>query len=169
MAARLNAEDPQRQARALEVIRATGRSLDAWQRQAVPASRDYEVLTLAALPPRAELYARIDRRLAQMLAEGALDEVQGLMDQGLDPQLPAMKAVGVPQLMAYLRDQTSRATALAAAQTATRRYAKRQLTWLRHQTPRDAARAVFLYAQFSESLLPLIFNEIREFGLTAQP
>jgi tRNA dimethylallyltransferase len=169
MAARLSADDPQRQARALEVIRATGRSLDAWQREAVPASRDYEVLTLAALPPRRDLYARIERRLAAMLDAGALAEVQGLIDRDLDPRLPAMKAVGVPELIAHLRGETSRTAALAAAQTATRRYAKRQLTWLRHQTPRDAARACFLYAQFSERLLPLIFNEIRVFGLTAQP
>ena len=168
MAARLNPDDQQRQARALEVVRATGRSLDAWQREAVPASRDYDVLTLAALPPRRPLYAKIDRRLAQMVEQGALDEVQELLDQDLDPRIPAMKAVGVPQLAGYLRGEVAFADALARAQRATRQYAKRQLTWLRHQTPRDAGKAAFVYAQFSESAMPLLFNEIREFMLTAQ-
>ena len=169
MAARLHAEDPQRQARALEVVRATGRSLAAWQRETVPASAEFDVLTLAALPPRDALYAKIDRRLEEMVEAGALAEVQGLLDQGLDPRMPAMKAVGVPQLAGYLRGQRSFEAALADAQRATRRYAKRQLTWLRHQTPRDADRAAFIHAQFSESAMPLLFNEIREFMLTAQP
>ena len=104
-----------------------------------------------------------------MLQEGALEEVRALLDQGLDPALPAMRAVGVPELASYLCGERTRAYALAAAQAATRRYAKRQRTWLRHQTPRDFDKAVMLYAQFSESLEPLIFNEIREFLLTAQP
>jgi tRNA dimethylallyltransferase len=86
-----------------------------------------------------------------------------------EPDLPAMKAVGIPHSAAHLRGEMSLARAVAAAQGATRRYAKRQYTWLRHQTPRDAEKAVFYHAQFSESLLPIIFNEIRQFMLTAQP
>jgi tRNA dimethylallyltransferase len=169
MAARLNPDDGQRQARALEVVRATGRSLADWQAEAHPASTDYDVLTLAALPQRAPLYRKIDDRLAWMTEHGGLDEVQGLLDQDLAADLPAMKAVGVPQLARYLRGEASYPEALAKAQQATRQFAKRQLTWLRTQTPKDAERAAIVHAQFSKSTQALLFNEIREFILTTQP
>ncbi len=68
-----------------------------------------------------------------MIAAGALDEARALMARGLDPGLPAMKAVGVPELMRHLRGETTIEAAIAAAQQATRRYAKRQVTWFRHQ------------------------------------
>lgn len=169
MAARLNPDDGQRQARALEVIRATGRSLADWQADAHPASTAYDVLTLAALPPRGPLYRKIDDRLAWMVAHGGLDEVRGLLDQRLPADLPAMKAVGVPQLARHLRGELSYPDALAKAQQATRQFAKRQLTWLRTQTPRDADKAAMVHAQFSESSEAVLFNEIREFILTTQP
>ncbi len=169
MAARLKPADGQRIARALEVVEATGRSLADYQRMQTTVAADYDALAIAALPPRAALNARIEARLEKMLEEGALDEVRALLDQGLDPALPAMRAVGVPELASYLYGERTRAQALAAAQAATRRYAKRQRTWLRHQTPRDFDKAAMLYAQFSESLDPVIFNEIRWFLLTAQP
>ena len=169
MAARLHPSDSQRIARALEVIGATGTSLASYQDapSAQPLANPAQVI--AALPPRAPLLRKIETRLDRMVESGALDEVRALLDQNLDPALPAMKAVGVPQLAAYLQGTVSRSQAIADAKTATRRYAKRQRTWLRHQTPRDAWRASFLFAQFSKSSKPLIFNEIREFLLTAQP
>jgi tRNA dimethylallyltransferase len=169
MAARLNPDDGQRQARALEVIRATGRSLADWQAEVHPASHAYDVLTLAARPPRAPLYREIDDRLARMCATGGLAEVQALLDQDLPADVPAMKAVGVPQLAGYLRGEESYQTALAKAQQATRQFAKRQLTWLRTQTPKDADKAAIIHAQFSKSAQALLFNEIREFILTTQP
>jgi len=171
MAARLDPNDSQRVARALEVVRATGRSLAAFQAGGAAATTPtrHAVLVVAARPPREPLYRRIEARLVTMLDAGALGEVAALRDLGLDPALPARRAVGVPELIDHLAGRSSRGEALAAAQTATRRYAKRQLTWLRHQTPRDALRAVFVDAQFSESTAPGIFNEIREFLLTAQP
>ncbi|MBK1669607.1 tRNA (adenosine(37)-N6)-dimethylallyltransferase MiaA [Rhodovibrio sodomensis] len=169
MAARLNPDDGQRQARALEVIRATGRSLADWQAEAHPASTAYDVLTLAALPPRAPLYRKIDDRLAWMAENGGLDEVRGLLDRDLPGDLPAMKAVGVPQLARYLRGEAAYTDALATAQQATRQFAKRQLTWLRTQTPKDADKAAIVHAQFSKSAQAVLFNEIREFILTAQP
>jgi tRNA dimethylallyltransferase len=169
MAARLTPDDGQRQARALEVIRATGRSLADWQAEVHPASTAYDVLTLAALPPRAPLYRKIDARLAEMCEAGGLEEVQALLDQDLPADLPAMKAVGVPQLARHLRGEASYQDALAHAQRATRQFAKRQLTWLRTQTPRDADKAAIVHAQFSKSAQALLFNEIREFILTTQP
>ncbi len=85
--------------------------------------------------PRDELYSRAERRFDQMVEQGALSEVKSLLSLKLDPAVPAMKAIGVPELAAHLRGETSLAEALGAAKTATRHYIKRQLTWWRHQLP----------------------------------
>jgi tRNA dimethylallyltransferase len=144
MAARLAPCDRQRMVRAYEVISATGRSLAAWQadaptRVALPAP----VLGIALLPPRAEVYARIGRRLEAMLAAGALDELRALRRLGLSPDLPLLKAVAVRELLAHVEGRLDRASALESSTTQTRRYAKRQLTWLRHQLPELAPVARF--------------------------
>lgn len=136
MAARLRPSDGQRVVRAYEVLAATGRSLAAWQadpplRVDLPAPRAAFVLT----PPRALLYQRIAQRLHAMIAAGALDEVAALRARNLDPQLPAMKALAVPQLCAHLDGRLDLEHAVADAIMQTRRYAKRQLTWFRHQLP----------------------------------
>ena len=86
-------------------------------------------------PERTALYARCDARLAAMIAAGVLDEVAALVARGLSPALPAMKAVGLRELAAHVTGETTLPQAVALAQQATRRYAKRQLTWFRHQTP----------------------------------
>jgi tRNA dimethylallyltransferase len=88
---------------------------------------------VAIEPPREALYDRCDARLVAMVEQGALDEVQALMARKLDPALPAMKAVGVRELAAHLNGETSLEAAVAAAQQETRRYAKRQTTWMRGQ------------------------------------
>jgi tRNA dimethylallyltransferase len=168
MAARLHVTDTQRIARALEVIEATGRSLAAYQAEPANPPIRHPVHVIAAMPPRARLHRRIERRLETMVARGGLDELRSLLNQDLDPSLPAMNALGVRQLAGHLRGERSLDDALAAAKAATRRYAKRQYTWLRNQTVRDAASATFIGAQFSKSLTPVIFNDIRAFGLTAQ-
>ena len=87
----------------------------------------------ALQPPREALYARCDARLERMVAEGALQEVAALIARNLDPELPALKAVGVRELAAHVRGEATREAALAAARRETRRYAKRQLTWMRGQ------------------------------------
>jgi tRNA dimethylallyltransferase len=87
------------------------------------------------LPPRDTLYAAIDARFAGMVEAGALQEVAALVARGLDPALPVMKAVGVPELSAYLAGQLTLDSAVSQAQQASRRYAKRQFTWFRHQMP----------------------------------
>src|SRR5690606_21586145 len=84
-------------------------------------------------PPREALYARCDARLAAMVEAGALEEVRALMARGLDPALPAMKAVGVREFAAHLRGESTLDAALDAARRETRRYAKRQATWMRGQ------------------------------------
>ena len=133
-AARLRPTDPQRLARAWEVLEATGRPLSDWQKTAEPGPlAGLETVRLVLLPPRAELHARCDRRLERMVAEGALDEVQVLDALRLPQDRPAMRALGVPHLLRHIRGETSLEAALAAAQAATRRYVKRQTTWFRHR------------------------------------
>lgn len=169
-AARLQPGDRQRLVRAWEVLEATGRSLADWQREAPcpePDAPALAPLTFVLEPPRPALYAACDARLAGMVRGGALDEVAALDRLGLPPGLPAMKAVGVPELLAHLRGEIDLATALAAAQQATRRYAKRQTTWFRHQmATAERVETAGVGAQFLESLRPRIFAIIRQFMLT---
>ncbi len=134
-AAAIRVNDRARVLRALEVVTATGRSLAEWQRVAAapplvdPSTAERIVLA----PDRAQLHARIAARAERMLEEGALAEVAALAALRLDPQLPAMKAIGVRELMALEAGALSRDRALATIATETRRYAKRQSTWLRNQ------------------------------------
>jgi tRNA dimethylallyltransferase len=134
MGERLKPRDRARVARALEVIEATGRSIDHWHRHGLsPLLASGKVTAVFLAPERAELYARIDRRFAAMLAAGALEEVAALARRGLDPILPAMKAHGVPGLIRHLKGEISREEATKIGATDTRHYAKRQFTWFRHQ------------------------------------
>lgn len=139
LAARLPAGDRQRLVRARAVAEGSGRPLSWWQAQPAKPFLTLPAAGITLLPPREALYRRCDRRLAWMLDAGALDEVRALLARDLSPDLPVMKAVGVPHLASLLRGQIDRAAALAAAQRDTRRYAKRQFTWSRH---RGIARAV---------------------------
>jgi tRNA dimethylallyltransferase len=132
-AARIAPGDRQRLVRAWEVFAATGAALSDWQRTGEPALPAGTWGGVALDPPRDVLYARCDARLQVMVDQGALDEVTALAARGLDPSLPAMKAVGFRELSAHLRGETSLAQAMEAAQRETRRYAKRQLTWMRGQ------------------------------------
>jgi tRNA dimethylallyltransferase len=134
MAARLLPSDRLRVMRALEVLAATGRSLASFQgaRQPGPlAGRN--LLRLFLAPERELVRARIDARFEAMMAQGALDEVARLRERRLDPLLPVMRAHGVPGLIAHLDGGLSLAEAVARGQADTRAYAKRQMTWFRHQ------------------------------------
>ena len=132
MAARLGPADPQRIVRALEVIDATGMSLAEWQGgDAAPLLAPGDALRLVIAPEREPLYAAIDARFDRMIEQGALDEVRALLALKLDPGLPAMRAHGVCELAAYLSGAVTREEAVAKAKTESRRYAKRQMTWLR--------------------------------------
>lgn len=133
MAARLRPSDRQRIIRALEVFESSGRSLLEWQldRPAAPVLQNVEVERVFLDVPRDELYARAERRFDQMVRAGAIDEVMSVI--GYNPELPMMKAIGVPELAAYLRGEISLDEAMDRARTSTRRYIKRQLTWWRGQ------------------------------------
>jgi tRNA dimethylallyltransferase len=130
-AARIAAGDRQRLCRAWEVFAATGEALTDLQRTGAPAIADWTAVALE--PPRPWLYARCDARLETMVRDGALDEVAALVARDLDPALPAMKAVGIREFAAHLRGELTLPDAIAAAQQETRRYAKRQTTWMRGQ------------------------------------
>lgn len=137
-AARLNPADTTRVARALEVVRSTGRPLADWQQDREGGiAGDIALAPLVLLPPRDWLRDRCDRRLVQMFEGGAIDEAAALVARDLDPALPVMRAIGVPQIAALLGGKISRDGALEQAQAATRQYAKRQFTWFRHQPPPD--------------------------------
>jgi len=165
-AARLAPGDTQRLIRAYEVAAATGEPLAAWQRRQGPPP-DLDVAAVLLLPPRPQLYAACDARFSAMLEGGAAAEVQALLDRRLAAYLPAMKAVGVRELALWLAGKLSREQAAAAAQQTTRRYAKRQYTWLRHRLPEtDHLRKLAIEEKFSERLLPDIFSFIRRSLLT---
>lgn len=133
--ARIAANDRQRLVRALAVAQATGRALSDWQADTQPSLAAGAWRGLVLTPDREALYARCDQRLLAMVEQGALAEAAALMARGLDPTLPALKAVGLRELAAHAAGTLSLAEAVAAAQRETRRYAKRQLTWFRNQTP----------------------------------
>ena len=135
-AARLRPGDRSRVTRALEVVLATGRSLYDWHGDNKPAIVDLaRAAKLFLMPDRAELLKRIDARFDAMIAAGALDEVRALAARGLDPNLPAMKAHGVPWLIRTLKNEITREEAVEGGKRDTRQYTKRQATWFRNQLP----------------------------------
>jgi tRNA dimethylallyltransferase len=165
MAARVRPSDAQRMVRAWEVLEATGRSLADWQAQAEgrPEDGSRRFLTLVLMPERAPLYAACDARFRAMVEQGALAEAARLRD--IDPGLPAYKALGLRELIAHVRGETTLETAVAAAQQATRRYAKRQMTWFRHQVPEGRqVSPTTPFEQFSERIIGEIYNFIRNSG-----
>ncbi len=131
-AARLRPSDPQRIVRAQEELEATGRPLAEWQGAKqpplLPLSQTYPI---AVTLDREELYHRCDARFDAMIAGGAIEEARATAALGLDPALPAMRAVGLKPLIAHVRGELPLDEAAAAAKTSTRNYAKRQLTWMR--------------------------------------
>lgn len=165
-AGRLSAHDGQRICRALEVLEATGRNLTDWQREGSRPTdlRGLKFLTILLMPPRDELYPACDARFCQMLENGALDEARRLSELALDPALPVMKALGVPQLLRHLKGELTLDDARRLGQQATRHYVKRQLTWFNHQIVAN----VVVKSQYNERVWGKIFPKISEFILTCR-
>ena len=133
-AARLKPQDSQRIARALEVHTSSGVPISVWQKQkGQPLVDGAAARKIRLIPNRQLLRERIDRRFAVMAGAGAVEEVQRLLALNLDPALPAMKAIGVAEIAGWLRGEWTLPEAVARASAATRQYAKRQETFLRHQ------------------------------------
>ncbi len=134
----LGPSDSTRVARALEVVRSTGRSLAQWQRERSGGiAGEVDLAPMILLPERKQLYARCDQRFEEMMSEEGIEEVRSLLDRGLNPMLPVMRAIGVREIAAWLSGELSREEALEAGRTATRQYAKRQYTWFSRQPPGD--------------------------------
>ena len=134
----LNPGDTTRIARALEVVKSTGRTLAQWQEKLEGGiGEEIALRPLILLPPRPWLNERCDRRFEAMVDRGAVDEVQALLEHNLDPQLPVMRAIGMRELGDLIGGILTREQAIDAGQQATRRYAKRQYTWFAHQPPAD--------------------------------
>ncbi len=130
----LDRDNPMRLLRAWEVLELTGEGLAAWRRRTGPPALPLsETLPIVLSPPKPWLDARINARFDGMMAAGALEEVARAMAEDVPPDAPGLKAVGAPELAAHLRGERPLAAAVADAKTATRRYAKRQLTWARNQ------------------------------------
>jgi tRNA dimethylallyltransferase len=137
-AAALNPADTSRIARALEVVRSTGRPLAHWQAERVGGiGQAVELFPCVLLPDREALYRRCDERFARMFDGGAIEEVEALLTRTLPPLSPVMRAIGVPEIASFLRDELTREEALARGRQATRNYAKRQYTWFRRQPPAE--------------------------------
>ncbi len=133
-AATLRPSDPQRIARAWEVLLATGRGLKSWQDEPRPVA-DWRFAAILLDPPRDALRTAIDLRLDAMLGQGALAEVRALLDRSLDPALPAMRAHGVTEFAAHLRGMATLAEAARRTALVTGQYTKRQATWFRNRPP----------------------------------
>lgn len=133
--ARLPEGDAQRLMRAWEVFEATGETLSSFQGQPRTPLINEAIERAVIMPDREALYAACDARARAMFSEGAIEEVEALLARDLDRSLPAMKALGVPEIAGLLRGEYERDEALELLQRNTRRFAKRQMTWLRNQTP----------------------------------
>jgi tRNA dimethylallyltransferase len=162
-AARLPTGDTQRLLRAWEVSTFTGRPFSAWQDEPrTPPLPGARFATIAIVPPRDQLYGAIDKRFSRMVELGVVDEVLALLNCDIAPDLPVMKALGVPQLAAFIHGDMRLEDAIAEAQQLSRNYAKRQLTWVRNQIRADQV----LSAQYSESYRDKIFSFVHQFLLT---
>lgn len=132
----LRPSDSQRIVRALEVLEATGRSLIDWQRSAAAGAgllAEAEVARCVLVPDRKVLHDRINRRFAAMVEQGALEEVRRFIALNLPADAPVYKAIGIAELARVLDGEIGLADAIVLAQARTRQFAKRQLTWFRHQ------------------------------------
>lgn len=126
---------PQRLARTLEVALLSGRPLSWWHRAAPPEAPGLPGTIVLLDLPRPEMDRRIDERVGGMLERGLVEEVRGLLAAGYGEDAPGMTGTGYREIAAYLRGEVSLEDALGRMRSATRRYARRQLTWFRHQLP----------------------------------
>ncbi len=160
---RLSPTDRTRLLRAWEVIEATDVTLSTWHKSTSGGLAE-PVSAIVLTPPRDLLYQAIDARFDTMMASGAMEEVRKLLDLQLNPELPAMKALGVREIASHLAGALTLEAASAAAKQASRHYAKRQLTWLRHHKISEISYST----QFPEKNLDEILSFIRQRGLTGQ-
>ena len=129
---------PQRLGRTIEVALLTGRALSWWHSQGTPDQEPLSGLIVVLDRDREELDRRIDARVTRMAAEGLVEEVKGLLEKGYGPEDPGMSGTGYREMAAYLGGDITLEEALDRMRSQTRQYARRQLTWFRHQLPEEA-------------------------------
>ena len=155
-AAKLHPADKRRIVRAVEIYTLTGETITHHDEETKKHPKRYDAVKIAlTFAERAVLYGRINTRVDKMVADGLFDEVKGLLDAGLSPDCTAMQAIGYKEPAAYFRGEMSKDEAIELIKLSSRRYAKRQLTWLRrdgsvqwHEWPAEP--------DFSEALLRLV-------------
>ena len=163
MALRLNPADGQRIVRALEVFQHTGRTLSDWQiGETKSAPGDLRFLTIVTAPPRDDLYNAIDARFERMVGAGAVEEVELFLATDPQPDFPLLKAVGVSPISEYIEGTIDRKRMIELGKRDTRRYAKRQTTWFRHQIIPE----ITINMKLSKKTAGRIFPEISDFLLT---
>lgn len=169
-AARLQPNDSQRVARAYEVLVGTGQGLAAWQRAPRAGLTGWRCRMILLTPPREDLCNAIATRFAAMLEAGAVAEVADFLAAQPAPDLPLMRAHGVPEIAAFLRGESTLAAATARASLATQQYTKRQMTWFRHQklvddqSLRTISSKIYDVKQLSESYTDDLINFINGSG-----
>ena len=161
-ASRIEINDRQRISRALEIYFSTGKKLSDWQTGIQTSEDEYKFFKIIILPRRKSLYHHCDKRLLTMVENGIIREVESLIARGLSPSLPAMKALGVKQIISYLQGDIQLHEAISLSQLATRQYVKRQFTWFKNQIITD----MIIKEQYSEKIREKIFPDIRKFLLT---
>ena len=164
-AARISVNDPQRIARAWEVLEATGQPISWWQAQSKRPPLEASYFSVQLMPVRETLYDLCNQRFDAMMAAGAVDQVRALAATGVSDQAPVMRALGARELAAHILGGGALAGAVEAAKAATRHYAKRQSTWFKNQFRASRVENT----QFYERLLQGIFNKIDRFLLTGDP
>ena len=157
-AARLFDGDSQRLVRAMGVVRATGRPISAWQSDPHQGAIAGQAIAISVMPPRPDIYARIDHRFAQMMEEGAVEEVEALAARRLDPSLPVMKAIGVREILAMQAGEINRARAIELASRDSRHYAKRQMTWIRNNYRAQMSIDEKFSARFTEDIFSILLK-----------
>ena len=128
-AARIHPNDTYRVVRALEVYESSGQTISAWQQAHAFNTKVYDTLQIGLTMQRQDLYERIDQRVGQMIDQGLLDEVRGLLQKGYAPDLKAMQSLGYRHMIAFLQEQQTWDETVRTLKRDTRHYAKRQLTW----------------------------------------
>ena len=134
-AAKLHPADKRRIVRAVEIYILTGETITRHDEETKKRPKRYDAVKIAlTFADRAVLYDRINARVDKMVSDGLFDEVKGLLDSGLSPACTSMQAIGYKEPAAYFRGEMSRDAAIELIKLSSRRYAKRQLTWLRRDT-----------------------------------
>jgi tRNA dimethylallyltransferase len=131
---------PQRMGRAIEVALLSGVPLSVWHRESPPDGEGVSGVVLVLDLPREEMDRRIDDRVGRMVERGLVDEVRGLLDAGYTDDAPGMTGTGYREIAAFLRGEATLEEAMDEIRRQTRRYARRQVTWFRHQLPESAVR-----------------------------